>query len=133
MRQQGSVEQLSRMLRSWQLAVPHFAVTLDNADRLGVLAIANQIDRLGRQHEAEPEFGFFRKTSSELCAAVLQGDETADEVLRQYLARLDDLRPKRALAAALEIEHGEPASVKRPSEPATDLWPGLSSRGDIRP
>jgi len=60
------------MLGSWQFAILRFAATLDNADRLGVLAIANQIDRLGRQHEDKPEFGFFRKTSSELCAAILQ-------------------------------------------------------------
>jgi hypothetical protein len=69
---QGSVEQHGRMLRSWQFAILRFALTQDNADRLGVLAVANQIDSLGRQHEDKPEFGFFRKTSSELCAAILQ-------------------------------------------------------------
>jgi len=131
--QQGSVEQHNRMLRSWQLAILRFAVTLDNADRLRVVAVANQIDRLGRQHEDEPEFGFFRNTSSEVCAAILQRDETADVILRQCLARIDDLRLKRALAAALGFEQGEPGSVKRPSKPATDLWRGLSSRGGIRP
>jgi hypothetical protein len=47
------------MLRSWQLAILRFAVTLDNADRLGVLAIASQIDGLGRQREDKPEFRFF--------------------------------------------------------------------------
>jgi hypothetical protein len=133
MGQQGSGEQHSRMLRSWQLAVLRFAVTQDNADRLGVLAVANQIDRLGRQHEDEADFGFFRKMSSEVCAAILQRNETADVVLRQYLARIDDLRLKCAFAAALEIEHGEPASDKKRSKPATDLWRGLSSRGNIRP
>jgi hypothetical protein len=125
--QQGSVEQHSMMLRSWQLAILRFAVTLDNADRLGMLAIANQIDRLGMQHEAKPEFGFFRKTTSELCAAILQRNETAEVMLRQYLARIDDLGLKRALAAALEFEHAEPASVNIHSKPATDLWLGLSS------
>jgi len=131
--QQGSVEQHSKMLRSWQLAILRFAVTQDNADRLGVLAVANQIDRLGRQHDDQPEFGFFRKTSSEVFAAILRRDETADVILRQFLTLIDDLRLKRALAAALEIEHGEPASDKKRSKPATDLWRGLSSRGNIRP
>jgi hypothetical protein len=129
--QQGSVEQHSKMLRSWQLAILRFAVTQDNADRLGVLAVANQIDRLGRLHEDETDFGFFRKTSSELCAAILQRDETADVILRQYLARIDDLRLKRAFAAALEIEHGDPASDKRRFKPAADLWRGLTSPGNI--
>jgi hypothetical protein len=92
------------MQGSRQLAILRFAVTLDDADRLSVLAIAKQIDGLGRQHENKPEFRFFRKTSSELCGAILQRDEPADVMLRQYLARINDFPLKRALAAALEIE-----------------------------
>jgi hypothetical protein len=84
--QQGSVEPHSMMLRSWQLAILRFAVTLDSADVM----------------------------------------------LRQYLARINDFPLKRALAAALEIEPASPTSVTRRSKPATDLWRGLSSR-DIRP
>lgn len=70
--QQGSVESHSMMLRAWQLATLRFAVTLDNADRLAVLTVANEIDRLGRQHEQAADFGFFRRSSAELCAAILQ-------------------------------------------------------------
>jgi hypothetical protein len=39
------------------LAILRFAVTLDNADRLAVMAIAGEIDRLG--HDGKPDFIFF--------------------------------------------------------------------------
>jgi hypothetical protein len=128
---QGSVEWHTRLLRAWHLAILRFVVTLDNADRLNVLAIANEIDSRGRQHEDKTDFEFFRKTSSELCAAILQLSETSDVILRQYLGRIDDNRLKRAFAAALEIELHEPASVKRRSKPDTDLWKGLPPRVNV--
>jgi hypothetical protein len=115
---QGSVEWHTRLLRAWHLAILRFVVTLDNADRLNVLAIANEIDSRGRQHEDKTDFEFFRKTSSELCAAILQLSETSDVILRQYLGRID-------------IELHEPASVKRRSKPDTDLWKGLPPRVNV--
>ncbi|MGC2779968.1 MAG: hypothetical protein WA418_30450, partial [Bradyrhizobium sp.] len=70
--EQGTAEQHARLLRAWHLAILRFALTRDNADRLGVLAAANEIDRLGRQHWAGEGFSFFRMTSAELCAAILR-------------------------------------------------------------
>ena len=84
----------ARTLRAWQLAILRFAVTWDNADRLAVMAIANEIDRLGLQHSGKADFSFFRRTSAELCAAILQPDELASALLRQYLARIDEGRPR---------------------------------------
>jgi hypothetical protein len=129
---QGSVEWHRRMLRAWHLALLRFAVTMDNGDRLNVLAIASEIDRLGQQHQEKTDFGFFRKTSSYLCAAILQSSsETSSGILRQYLARIDDVRLKCALMAALEIELHEPALVKNRSKPDVDLWKGLSPRVNV--
>ena len=65
----------ARTLRAWQLAFLRFAVTLDNADRLAVLAIAAEMDRLDPVQDGKRTFGFFRKTSAELCAAILQPNE----------------------------------------------------------
>ena len=64
-------EQHTRTLRAWQLAILRFAVTLDNSDRLAVMAIASEIDRLDPQQQGKPDFKFFRRTSAELCAAIL--------------------------------------------------------------
>jgi hypothetical protein len=48
-----------RTLRAWQLAILRFAVTLDNSDRLAVMAIASEIDRLDPQQQGKPDFNFF--------------------------------------------------------------------------
>ena len=127
MERQRSVNWPARLLRAWHLAILRFALTRENADRLGVLAIAGEIDRLGR---GAPSFGFFRKTSSELAVAISRRDEAADATLRQYLAQIDDVRLKRALEATLDL----PIQIteKRRSRSASSLWQGLASRGTIR-
>jgi len=125
---QASVEWQTRLLRAWHLAILRFVLTLDNADRLNVLAIANEIDRPGRRHEDKENFWFFRKTSSELCAAILQPSEISYIILRKYLARVDDVQLKRVLIAALDIELDEAASVKKRSKATIDLWKGLPPR-----
>ena len=127
---QRSGEWHDRMVRSWHLAVLRFAVTRDNADRLGMFAIANEIDGLGRRHEESPRFGFFRKTSSKLSAAILQQDDAAEVVLRQYLTQIDDVRLKRALAAALEI--GREVRKRERSNRNAALWRGLATRDDVQ-
>jgi hypothetical protein len=122
------MEWYAKTLRAWQLAILRFAVTLDNADRLAVLMIAGEIDRLDPRQQGNPDFSFFRTTSAELCAAILRPSELGSAVLRQYLARIDDDRLKRVFAAA--IEAGQPAvvPVRRPVKPVNGLWKGLSSR-----
>jgi hypothetical protein len=119
----------ARTLRAWQLAILRFAVTLDNADRLTVLAIAAEIDRLGRPPSGGTAFGFFRKTSAELCAAILQPNELNSAFLHQYLARIDDDRLKRVFAAAIEGGQPKLSSVSKPIRHDKGLWTGLS-RGD---
>jgi hypothetical protein len=121
------------MIRAWHLAILRFAVTLDNADRLGVFAVAAEIDRLGGNCDANRPFGFFRKTSTDLCGAILRRNPTADATLRQYLAAIDDIRLKHVLAAAMMIEPPEATAVKRRPRPADNLWRGLPSRGSIHP
>ena len=97
----------ARALRAWQLAMLRFAVTLDDADRLAVMAIASEIDRLGPERGGQPDFGFFRRSSAELCAAILQPNELAATLLHRHLARIDDDRLRRAFAAAIEADRGE--------------------------
>jgi hypothetical protein len=105
-----------------------FAVTLDNADRLAVVAIASEIDRLGPQTEGKLDFDFFRRTSAELCAAILQPNELTPAVLRQYLARIDDDRLRRAFAAAIGADQPRMPSIGKRFKRGHGLWRGLSSR-----
>jgi len=119
------------MIRVWHLAILRFAVTLDNADKLGVFAIAAAIDRLGGSWDEKRQFGFFRKMSGDLCASILRRNQTADATLRQYLADIDDIRLKRVFAAAIAIEQPDTTVVKPRSKPENKLWRGLPSRGDV--
>ena len=120
----------ARTLRAWQLAMLRFAVTLDNADRLAVMAIASEIDRLGPERDGKPDFEFFRRTSAELCAVILQPNDLTPAILQQYLARIDDDRLKRAFSAAIRADQPKVPSVsKSPFKRDNGLWSGLSSRG----
>ena len=101
---EGQNEWHTWMIRAWHLAILRFAVTLDHADKLGVFAIAAEIDRLGGNCDEKRQFGFFRKTSAELCASMLRQNQTADTTFRRYLAGINDSRLKRALAAAIAME-----------------------------
>ena len=123
----------AKTLRAWQLAILRFAVTLDNADRLALMAIANEIDRLGPQHDGKPDFGFFRRSSAELCAAILRPNELTPAVLRQYLARIDDDRLRRVFAAAIEADHPKVSSISKPLGRNNSLWKGLSSGRNHQP
>jgi hypothetical protein len=119
----------ARTVRAWQLAILRFAVTLDNADRLAVLAIANQIDKLRPRHDDKPAFDFFRRTSAQLCAAILRPDEPGSTVLQRYHARIDDDRIKRAFAAATGVDQPKLFSVSKPVKRDNGLWRGLSRGG----
>jgi hypothetical protein len=115
----------AKTLRAWHLAMLRFAVTLDNADRLAVLAIANEIDRLGPQHDGKPEFNFFRRISAELCGAILRPNEPNSTILQQYLARIDDERLGRTFAAAIEANQPTVSPAHKPIKRPSDLWKGL--------
>jgi hypothetical protein len=115
-------------LRAWHLAILRYAVTLDNADRLAVLRIAHEIDRLNRRHNGNADFEFFRRTSPELCGAILQPGEGGSTILQQYLARIEDDRLKRAIMAAIDAGRPAVSRARKPNERGNDLWRGLSSR-----
>ncbi len=118
----------AKILRAWQLEILRFALTLDNADRLAVMAIASEIDRLGPQDETKLDFDFFRRTSAGLCAAILQPNELNTATLRQYLAWIDDDRLKRSFAAAMQTEQPNTSPASKPVKRDNGLWRGLSPR-----
>ena len=134
MNKQDTIERHAGLLRAWHLAILRFALTRNNADRLGVLAIANEIDRLGRPpHEVGAGFSFFRRESEELCAATLRQHTESDVILDRYLAQINDVRLKRTLAVALEVPPQKSDQVRSRYKPNYDLWRGLSSRGSPQP
>ena len=129
-----AMERHAGTLRAWHLAILRYAVTRDNADRLAVFRIALEIDSLepGQEprQDGRADFDFFRRTSAELCSAILQPNARASAILQQYLARIDDDRLKRALAAAIDSSEPAMSPAGRAVGRGNDLWKGLASRGN---
>lgn len=116
----------AKALRAWQLALLRFAITMDNADRLALLAIAAELDAPGSRRSTGPTFGFFHKTSAELCHAISNPlHSTSSAVLQRHLERSNDERLKRAFAAALAIDAPQVRAPARSPKPNGDLWRGL--------
>ncbi len=119
-----SVHELqSKILRAWQLALLRFAITLDETDRIACLAAAAELDKSGSRELKKPEFGFFHRTSHQLCGAILDPRlRTSVPVLREYIARIGDDRVQRAFAAVVKLDlKKRTPGMRRPG----DLWKGL--------
>jgi len=130
----AQAEYRTNKLRDWLLALLRYAVTLHDADKSVILVVAEEIDKLGSRAEDQSAFKFFRRTSTELCSAILDKQNSkASSVLRLHLNRIDDSRLRRAFEAA--IEFGDASQViksagkirKRGSQ---DLWKGLRPSRD---
>lgn len=133
MSQRTTADCQAGLVRAWHLAILRFALTRESADRLGVLAIANEIDRLGRPHQVGRAFSFFRRTSAELCAAMLLRPEGDDVILNRYLAQIDDARLRHAMAAVLEVPPRQTIPAKKRIRQNHNLWKGLPSRANPQP
>jgi hypothetical protein len=118
----------AKTLRAWNLALLRFAVTLEASDKQAAWAIAAELDRLGALDRDAVPFSFFRRTTQELCAAVLQPDGSTDAIVRRHLARIPDDRLKRALQAALEPAGQAIVESIKTERRNSDLWKGLGAR-----
>jgi hypothetical protein len=118
----------TKKVRDWLLALLRYAVTLHDADKSAVLVIAEEIDKLGSHAEEPPAFKFFRRTSIELCSAILDAQNSKKSaVLHLHLKRIDDCRLRRAFEAAIDEDTGPATSDadKMRKRGAQDLWKGL--------
>ena len=119
----GSPEWRAAQIREWLLLLLRFAITRDPGDQAAVLSVATEIDSLGPQRKQSTP-SFFRRTSSEVCEAIITNDDPRRAtILAKHLARIEDLRLRRAFHAAIDLADASPqvsSETKRP-----DLWAGL--------
>ena len=125
-----AMEWYAGTLRAWHLAILRYAVTKDNADRLAVFRIALEIDSLEPRQDGRADFDFFRRTSLELCTAILQPNAGASAIWQQDLARIEHDRLKRALAAAIDASEPAVSPAGRAIGRGNDLWKGLACCGN---
>lgn len=125
-----STDDSLKLLRAWQLALLRFAVTLDEADRLHVAALAAELDHLGGRRSADETLHFFRRTSFRLCAAIRAELQGAEATLECFCRQIEEPRLRLAFAAAVGLARSKPASSRaaRPKR-NPDLFRGLPARG----
>jgi len=124
----GLADGSQRLLHAWKLALLRLAVTRDEADRLNVTALAAELDRLGGRRTDET-FHFFRRASSQLCAAISGQPKNAADTLEGFCKQIEEPRLRLAFAAAMEITHSDsaPSQDARPKR-NPDLFRGLPPR-----
>jgi hypothetical protein len=110
-------------VQEWLLAILRFAITRARKDEAAVLGLASEIDSLGLQPGlAGPSF--FRRTSSEICAAITASDNPQrSAILTKHLARIEDSRLRRAVQAACDLDAPPPSSSH--ADKRQHLWAGL--------
>jgi hypothetical protein len=110
-------------VQEWLLALLRFAITRARKDEAAVLGVASEIDSLGlRPGIAGPSF--FRRTSSEICAAITAPDDPQrSDILTRHLARIEDPRLRRAIQAAFDLDASPPSSSH--ADKRQHLWVGL--------
>jgi len=121
-----STEGSHRLLRAWKLALLRFAVTLDDSDRLNVAAIATELDRLSGK--AGDSLHFFRRTSSQLCAAIGGEQQNAEATLDGFCKQIEEPRLRFAFAAAIGTISPDPAPAQVKPRRNPDLFRGLQAR-----
>ena len=124
----SSTERHNRKIRDWLLLVLRFAITRESTDRCSVLAAADELDAVGAGwRPAAPTF--FLRTSVGICDAIATPhDDCGRAVLHTLLGRIDDVRLRQALRAAVDLPR--PAARRRGIRP--DLWKGLRPRVPVR-
>jgi len=110
-------------IREWLLLLLRFAITRDPSDQAVVRSVASEIDSFGPQRR-QPAPSFFRRTSNEVCEAIITTDNPMrNAILAKHLARIEDLRLRRAFHAAIDLTDTSPQASSETKRP--DLWAGL--------
>ena len=119
----------TKKIMDWLLALLRYAVTLHDADKSAVLLIAVEIDKLWSRAEDRSAFEFFRRTSADLCSAIMDKQNSKrSAILHLHLKRIDDCRLRRAFEAAIDFVDTCPVggdANKMRKRGAQDLWNGL--------
>lgn len=124
----GAPDWRDRKIREWLLLLLRFAVTRQAADRFAALTLADELDAIGVWWRPSAP-SFFRRTSRDICAAIeTAGLSQSAAVLHRHITRIDDLRLRRAFAAAVGLSLFPPRRATRSKIKRSDLWKGLSAK-----
>src|SRR5262245_32581957 len=120
----GSQDWQAVRIREWLLLLLRFAITHNAKDEAAALAMADEIDALGQQWRPSAP-NFFRRTSGELCKAIVVfEDPHRAAILKKHIARIDDPRLRRAFQAVVGVEReSRPVAAENKRQ---NFWTGVS-------
>lgn len=102
------------------------AITRDQADRSAAIEMAAELDSLD---QSRATFGYFSRTSRDICDAITQSrNESSTTLLRQHASRIENQRLRLAFLSAVGLSEQCLTNQSRPGErrvKSTDLWRGL--------
>jgi hypothetical protein len=105
-----------RKIRDWLVGIVRFAVTLDEADRSSVLAMAQEMDGLGNL-PGRASFQYFARLSTAVCGAIAdRSDPGRILILRRLVSSITDGRLRTVMIAAVALDAAYPSArqdVKR--------------------
>lgn len=120
--------QYPQRIQQWLFAVLRFAITLEEDDRLAVLAVAAELDRISAV-TASSGFTFFVRTSVKVCDAIIaKNSREAIATLRVLLRKIEHPPLRRAFEAVLEIRPLPSKSHHSLIGDRQNLWKGLVVR-----
>jgi hypothetical protein len=103
----------AKAIQEWLLLLLRFAITREPRDRSATIGMADELDSLGLQWRPSAP-NFFRRTSSEVCDAIIAFDDPRRKaILKTHLARIDDPTLRGAFRAAVDLEQGSPPASSK--------------------
>lgn len=126
-------ENTEHHVRDWLLLLLRFAITREAEDRATVMAYAAALD--SPACTGPSSFGFFARTSTQICDAILQSHEdSARQLLRKHATAIDDPRLRTAFLASLGLDEVSQRQQRRQAmwRERDDLWRGLPKRSTQR-
>jgi hypothetical protein len=115
-------------VRDWLLAILRFAVTLEQSDKAAAATMAQNLDGAESGY-GQARFRFFTKTNSEFCDAIADRDSPrAANTLESHLRRIEDVRLRRALEAAIGATTAPAVTPIPKRSNYANLWKGLPQR-----
>jgi hypothetical protein len=122
-------EWLSQRVTARLFLLLRFAITRAEDDHAAAIAIAREMDSLGRVRQSEVP-GFFLRASSDVCNAIARPDDPQSlRILKSHVQCMEDDRLKKSFRAAVDLAEVASTSIERAQRRSgrANLWSGLRS------
>jgi hypothetical protein len=113
-----------REVSDWLLYLLHFAISRNAQDKIAVISAATELDAACSMYEPL-NFTFFRRTTEEVCRALLEKDHPRRRTILETHARhIEDERLRASFRAAC-LQEKSPPRARKHRQNRLELFRGL--------